>query len=480
MTISTPVDLSHLLSDEAASRRSERIQTAARGIAKYKHPIISLGGGLPLPELFPFNKLHVESLAAPFPSGINVVPSNEEELLQYTIDKYDNPEGFDIPLATTLQYGSSAGPAILLDFVKEHTKTFHSPRYEGWDVLGTLGNTQAWMATLRTFCNVGDTILTEEFTFSSSAENARGMGINMVPVKMDLEGILPDALEKQMANWSGPMPKLLYTIPTGQNPTGGTEGVERRKAIYKIAQKYDFIIIEDEPYYFLQMNNYSPDKSGRAAALAHTPSHDEFVESLVPSFLSLDTEGRVIRLDSFSKVIAPGVRLGWIVGQKDILAKYLLQHQTTMSAPSGFTSTAINGLLQRWGQKGYIDWLIELRKSYTAKRDAAMDFVEKYIPKEVATWSPPTAGMFFWIKVDSSKHPKYANNPEQLETDLYDIGLTHGALLVPGHWFLIKEKDYAPKDASIYFRGTFAAVTVEKMELGLQRFGDMLRKEFQL
>lgn len=472
-------DLTHLLSEEAKSRKPEQIKAAFR---HFQNPnIISLGGGLPVPDLFPFNSIEVDSLAAPFPRGISVVPENDDEVLKISLSKYAVSDSSDIPLSVGLQYGSSAGSPKLLDYIKEHTQLVHAPQYKDWDVILTVGNTQAWDATLRTFTNRGDTILAEKFSFSSASEGARANGVNIVPVEVDLEGIIPEAFEKQLESWSGPMPKLLYTIPTGQNPTGGTLSSQRRKAIYKISQKYDFIIIEDEPYYFLQMDNYTNNKTTRNHS---KPSHDEFLKSLVSSYLSLDTEGRVVRLDSYSKVLAPGTRLGWIVGQQKLVERYLRQHDVTIQIASGFTQCIINGLLQRWGQKGYIDWLIELRKAYTKKRDVALDAIEEFIPKSITEWIAPTAGMFFWIKIDGEKHPdfvtKFSSNPEALELHLYEVGIASGILLIPGHWFLIKEVNYSAKNGDIYFRGTFASVNEEKLTEGISRLGKVLRKEFNL
>ena len=472
-------DLSHLLSIEAKSRQPSQLKVA------FKHfhdpNIISLGGGLPLPELFPFNSISVDSLAAPFKRGINVLPENENEHLKVDIAKNHIDGSSDIPLSVSLQYGVSSGSPQIIDFIKEHTRLVHSPVYQDWEVILSVGNTQGWDSTIRTFTNRGDNILAEQFTFSSASECARANGLNIIPVEVDLEGIVPELLEEQLRNWKGAMPKLLYTIPTGQNPTGGTLSTERRLAIYKIAQKYDFIIVEDEPYYYLQMDTFTTDKSARKS---ETMSHDDFLKSLVKSYLSIDTEGRVVRLDSYSKVLAPGSRLGWIVTQNKLAEKYLRQHEVTVQVASGFSQSIVNGLLQRWGQGGYIDWLIELRKTYTEKRDAALDAVEEFIPKEIAEWIPPSAGMFFWIKVEGSKHPdfvsKFASNTDELELAIYERGISHGVLMIPGHWFLIKNPAGADHDSSLYFRGTFASVTTEKLSEGLKLFGEVLRKEFNL
>lgn len=105
-------------------------------------------------------------------------------------------------------------------------------------------------------------------------------------------------------------PFLLYLIPTGQNPTGTTQSFQRRQAIYQVAREHDLLILEDDPYYFLQMNEYA--SSNESHAGTNIRSLEGLFMNLIPSYLRIDTNGRIIRMDSFSKVISPGARLGWI------------------------------------------------------------------------------------------------------------------------------------------------------------------------
>lgn len=480
-------DLRHLFSDEANSRNPSNLKEAFKHFHDPK--IISLGGGLPLPSLFPFDKLAVETLAPPFADGIDAAPTGAHDSVHVEVGKHT--ESGDIPLATSLQYGHSNGAVPLLDYVREHTSIVHDVAYRDWNVILSCGNTESWDATLRTFTNRGDTILAEEFTFSSATECAHGLGLKVVPAKVDLEGIIPEALDEQLDNWVGPKPKLLYTIPTGQNPTGGTVSMERRKAIYKIAQKHDFLIIEDEPYYFLQCPPYTTDAEQRAKDLEN-PSHDDFLKSLVPSYLSVDTDGRVIRLDSLSKILAPGTRIGWIIAQEAFLERYLRLHEVTIQSASGFAQSLVHGLLRRWGQEGYLDWLIGLRKAYTSKRNVALDAIEKYLPKDLVDFKPPTAGMFFWLKLDARQHPKYeelGRDARKVEEHIYEEGIANGGVqLIPGHWFMVNDETKPPQkklprtpeqENAIYFRGTFASATPDRIDEAMKRFGKLIEKEFR-
>lgn len=484
-----PKDLSHLFSEEAKSRNESALKTAFK---YFNDPsIIFLGGGLPLSDYFPWNKITAESPAPPFANGIGATPKSTEDVITTTVFK--RPElndANDIPLARSLQYGLSEGQKEVMEFIKEHTKIVHRIPHDDWDVIATTGNTQGWDALLRTFLGKGDTLLVEEYTFPSALEAANSLGLTTFPVPVDDLGIVPEKMESILNSWVGPKPKMLYTIPTGQNPTGSSLSVERRKAIYKLAQLHDFVIIEDEPYYFLQMETYTSDVSARKKE--PVKSHQAFIDALVTSFIELDVDGRVLRVDSFSKVLAPGCRFGWITAQKAFIERLLRVHEVTIQAPSGFTQSIINGLLQRWGQAGYLNWLIQLRAEYTIKRDVAIDAIAKHFPKEVTHYNPPVAGMFFTIQLDASKHPKFetefGKDPMKVEEDLFEKGLGGGALMIPGSWFKAKGQTNPPQEVKedealkniIFFRGTYAAVPLDQLALGLQRFGKTIAEEFGL
>ncbi|TID28356.1 hypothetical protein CANINC_002534 [Pichia inconspicua] len=469
-------DLSHLLSDESKGREPSPLKSAFKYYGK--DDIVFLGGGLPMADYFPWEKITATSPAPPFADGIGAPPSVTGNATVTEVHKH-KVEEFDIPLARSLQYGNTQGNAELTNFLRDHTEMIHHVPYKEWDVALTIGNTQSWEACIRTFCNPGDSILIEEFTFPSAVECARNLKVEFVPVKMDSYGIIPSALDELLSNWdsSKPIPKLLYTICTGQNPTGSSLDNQRRKEIYEIACKYDFIIIEDEPYYFLQMEQY---ESGKESSVKEQ-THDEFLNSLVKSFISMDTEGRVLRLDSFSKVLAPGSRIGWIVGQAPLLERFIRLHEVSIQAPSGFSQSLVQGLLGRWGQSGYLDWLIALRKEYTIKRDFTIKTLEKFMPTEVVTWTPPIAGMFFTIEIDTSKHPDYeklGKDALKVEEAIYEHGLKDGCLMIPGSWF--KAPNVSDQSEHIFFRGTYAAVPLKDLGIGLERFANAIKEEFKL
>ncbi|KAK6454681.1 aromatic amino acid aminotransferase [Scheffersomyces xylosifermentans] len=483
-------DLKHLLSQEAVSRNNSPLKSAFR---YFKQPGMTfLGGGLPLADYFPFDKITADVPTPGFANGIGaqITDADKTVIEIYKRAAKNKEENKDIELARSLQYGFTEGQPEITDFLKTHTDMIHKVPYADWDLIASVGNTESWDATLRTFVTRGDSILVEEYSFSSALETVQAQGVNTIPVQMDEYGLIPEALSSLLDQWVGPKPKLLYTICTGQNPTGSCLSIERRKAIYALAVKHDFIIVEDEPYYFLQMEPYTTDKASRGGK--HVHSHEEFISALVPSFLSLDVEGRVIRLDSFSKVLAPGLRFGWIVGQATLLERFVRLHEVSIQCPSGVTQSLTNGLLQRWGQSGYLDWLIGLRAEYTHKRDVAIDAVAQYFPQDVVTFVPPVAGMFFTTTIDASKHPKFkefGEDPLKVETAIYEQGIKQGCLMIPGSWFKSEGKSDPPQKelpensshkTHIFFRGTYAAVPLDALEHGLEKFGKAIKIEYGL
>ena len=247
------------------------------------------------------------------------------------------------------------------------------------------------------FTERGDYVLAEEYTFSSAIETGAPLGVKAVGIKMDAEGLIPESMDEILSSWDvkargARKPFLLYTVPSGQNPTGATQSLQRRQEVYRVAQKHDVYILEDEPYYFLQMQPYT---GPNAPPVPPPASHEEFLKTLVPSLLSMDVDGRVMRLDSFSKVIAPGTRTGWITASEQIVERCVRHNEVSAQNPSGISQVMLHKMLdESWGHGGYLNWLINLRLEYTKRRDQILHACETYLPGEVVSWNPPAAGMF--------------------------------------------------------------------------------------
>lgn len=341
----------------------------------------------------------------------------------------------------------------------------HNPPYRDWACTLSVGSTSSLSMVYRMFLERGDYVLAEEYTFATAVESSHPLGCRLVGVPMDDQGIVAEALDELLDGWDpaaragARKPFLLYTVPSGQNPTGSTQGAERRRHIYRVAQKHDLVIVEDEPYFFLQMDPYDGAKAAAAAPPLPPKPRDEFVGSLIPSLLSMDVDGRVVRLDSFSKVLAPGSRCGWTVASAQICERLQRHGEVSTQHPAGFSQVILHRLLdEQWGHGGYLDWLAHLRAQYTRRRNVMVRACEDHLPPSVASWTAPTAGMFLWIGLDITKHPDYRNRSVlSLEDEIHRAALEQGVLIAPGSYFLA-EQDKEPD--KVFFRATFAAAEV--------------------
>lgn len=401
----------HILSKESAAREPCVLKLAASHLKK--PGLISLGGGLPSPENFPILSMSLrvptgqteftEAAAASEDGGatISMGKYDASQVLGATSGGSSPAEEYDLSIA--LNYGQSAGSAQLLRWVTEHTELVCHPPYSDWSTSLTVGSTGALEQALRIFCDRerGDTMLTETYSFSTALETAVPLGIRVLGVEMDEQGMLPESLDDLLSGWDvqarggSPKPHLLYTVPSGQNPTGATQGAERRKAIYDVCSLHDVYILEDEPYYFLQMPPYERDRPAGAPTPAPAQSSDEFLQSLIPTFVSLDVDGRVMRMDSFSKVLVPGSRMGWLTASEQIIERFVRHGEACNQGPSGFSQAALYELVEKtWGHEGYLKWLAHIRESYTQRRNILLDACVDHLPAGIVSWNPPAAGMF--------------------------------------------------------------------------------------
>lgn len=198
---------------------------------------------------------------------------------------------------------------------------------------------------------------------------------------VDARGIIPEEMEKILKQLDRPI-KFLYVIPTGQNPTSATLTVARKKEIYRLACEYDFLILEDDPYYYLTF----------------TQDHNNVKDSDI-SFLSMDTEGRVLRFDSISKVLGGGLRVGWCTGPAPLIERIHLHMQATALSASGLAQVAVSKLLNHtWGMRGLEKHVLQVQNLYRSKRDDFLECIEKYL-KGYVEYSVPEAGMFLWMRI---------------------------------------------------------------------------------
>ncbi|PLB54887.1 putative aromatic aminotransferase Aro8 [Aspergillus steynii IBT 23096] len=465
-------DWSHLFSAESASRKPSVMQ-AMHGILA-QPGIRSLGPGAPSTEYFPFYSMDFEVGSTDAFETVGMkIPDTTTAI---HAGKYDNTTGTSIyDLEIALQYGLGTGSKQLVKFLTEHVQLTHNPPYRNWQTILSAGTTSAFEIVLRMLGQPGEYLLVEQHTYTTVFETGLPLGWKFAQVRMDNDGLLPDDLDDLLSTWdeksrAGPKPRVLYTIPTGQNPTGITQPLPRRQAIYRVAQKHNLFILEDDPYYFIQMPVYNPATRG-------TPTP---VPSLLPSYLSLDTDGRVLRMDSFSKIIAPGARMGWVTAPAQVIERMVRTHEVSVQNPSGFSQIAMFKLLHdSWGHAGFARWLAHLQGEYAKRRDALFEACDAHLPREIVSWVPPTSGFFAWIQIDWKKHPQAGDRSALLvERQVYDAAIACGALVVPGSWFLPDEG--AGGMDEVFFRMTYAAASVEDMREAVRRLGMALREVFGL
>ncbi|EOD45285.1 putative amino transferase protein [Neofusicoccum parvum UCRNP2] len=236
----------------------------------------------------------------------------------------------------------------------------HDPPYADWQCTMTIGNTSALDMTLRMFARSGDFVLSDDYTFATAVETAMPMGVSFAGVEMDDQGMLPAKLRDTLENWD-------------QAARGGaTQSIQRRRDIYRVAQEYDLIILEDDPYYFLQLDSIDALEETTGGSTEPGPP-DRLLDMIVPSYLSIDTDGRVVRMDSFSKVVSPGARLGWITASQQIVEQYKRHADVSTQGPAGLSQLALFKLLdEHWGHAGYFSWLLHIRAEYSKRRDVTL------------------------------------------------------------------------------------------------------------
>lgn len=347
----------------------------------------------------------------------------------------------------------------------------------------TCSTTSAISIAFRIFRNRGDYIITESSTYSGTLDCVRTQGLKILSVEMDSYGLCPVDLDRKLRDWDaamGPKPFVLYTIPSGHNPTSITQTLERRKTIYHVAAQHDLYIIEDDPYYFLQLDNCG---SMEPVGTTHMPATD-YLSGLLPSYLSLDVSGRVLRMDTTSKILAPGLRCGWVTGCSQVIEKFLAQIDVSISPPSGPSQVMLYKLLdQTWGHRGFIDWLNYLSSQYRRRRDVLVKACNSHLPARVCRWTVPNVGMFLWIRLDLTGHPEMQSGQSPSELQTLRLGIEERIYLKAGENGVIVNRAswFQPGRGQLHevcFRMTFVSASENDLEGGVERFGLALRTEF--
>ncbi|MEO0230834.1 MAG: PLP-dependent aminotransferase family protein [candidate division WOR-3 bacterium] len=364
--------------------------------------VISFAGGLPAPELFPIEEIKKASI----------------ELLE--------KEG-----QRMLQYGPTEGYPLLKEEIAKYMKKM-GVECTPDEILPTSGSQQALDLVGKIFINEGDLIFVSKPTYLGALQAFNSYGPRYVGSLMDDDGLIPDDVEKILKEHR---PKFMYVISTFHNPAGVTMPYERRKKLVELAEKYDTFIIEDDPY-----------------------SRLRFEGEDIPPLASFSRE-RVIYLGTFSKVLAPGFRLGWIVAPKAVMTKLIQAKQGT----DLHTGTYVQYLAAHLCAQDLIEThLNKIRDVYRNRRNIMLEAMDKYFPKDGFHWTRPQGGLFLWVIM-----------PEKLDgAKLLEKAVERKVAYVPGNAFYPD-----PEEGKNTMRLNFSNMREDLIVEGIRRLGELLKKE---
>lgn len=387
------------ISDRMSTMKGSAIREIFKALADPE--VISLAGGNPAPELFP-----------------------SEEIAQIANEVLTNQP------VTALQYGITEGYQPLRELVKKLLEERENIAEDFNDTIIVSGGQQGIELATKCLVNSEDVVIVEEPSFIGALNAFRSYGAKLVGVPVDQDGMNIDALEKAVKENKNV--KMIYTIPTFQNPSGITMSVEKRKKLYKIALENNIVIIEDNPYGELVFDG-----------------------NKMPTIKSMDTEGIVIYSGSFSKILAPGMRVGFVSGHKDIVAKMVVAKQVSDVHTPVLTQMLAYEYITRYGLDKHIS---EIRKLYKHKCQTMLDAIDKYFPKGV-THTVPDGGLFIWCDLNGD----YDMNEIAKECTARKVAC------VPGSTFMTD----LDKPCSA-FRLNYSTVTDEKIVKGIKILGEVL------
>ena len=398
--------IDHFLSQSARGMK----RSAIREILKLlqKPGMISFAGGLPSPETFPVNDL--------------------KEIALEVLEK----EG-----AFALQYSTTEGDPLLRQMlVDRHNRQGLNIGIE--NIVITTGSQQALDLIARIFIDPGDNVLCGLPSYLGGINAFVSYGAKMKGIPLDDHGMRPEELENAVITLKelGRKIKFIYLIPDFQNPSGITLPESRRLKIIEIAEKHDLLIVEDSPYREIRFEGKSQQQ-----------------------MYGLDRTGRVITLCTFSKIFAPGFRVGWVIGQPLILDKIVLAKQTADLCTSAF----LQRILARYIEKGLLE--INLPKTillYRERRDFMLHCLTRYMPDEVI-WTKPEGGLFLFVTM-----PARLNAASVLKK-----AIDHNVAFVDGSTFFCNDQGHNT------MRINFSYSDRAEIEAGVERLSKVIKAELE-
>mgnify|MGYP000886295157 FL=1 len=394
------------------AQRTQRMKASAiRELLKLTEQpdVISFAGGLPAPDVFPVDEF--------------------KRACNYVLDHHG---------AQALQYGTTDGYIPLREMIARHTNRL-GIGVSVENIMITSGSQQALDLLGKIFINHGDRILVENPTYLGAIQAWNAYGAEYIPVALDDDGmdtrVVEDALRKG--------PKFIYVLPNFQNPTGVTLSMERRRQLIKLADQYGVPIIEDDPYGQLR---YEGDNLPPV----------ELLDSQMRDKTNAYT-GNVIYLSTFSKILAPGIRLAWVIAPVEVINKLILAKQGADLHTSTFNQIVAHEV----GQHGYLDRHVKIiQDTYRERRNVMIESLEEHMPNGVS-WTNPQGGLFLWVTV-----------PETLNTiEIFKDAVAQKVAYVPGENF------YACGGGSNTMRLNFSSTQPDLINEGIARLGKVLKSK---
>jgi len=340
--------------------------------------------------------------------------------------------------AEALQYGPTEGFEETKDCILE-VMGAEGMLPDPDDIIVTTGGQQAIDLVTKTLVDPGDVVICEAPTYPGAVPVFCSYQADVRQVEMDGDGMRIDLLEELLEELKaeGRRPKFIYTVPSFQNPGGVTLSLERRARLVELARLHEILVVEDSPYGLLRY-------SGEA----------------LPPLYQLDGGDFVIYLGTFSKILSPGIRLGWVVAPPPVLEKVVLGKGATDLCSSSLTQFFVRQYFAEGGWKDYVEDLVDL---YRGRRDTMLEALAEHFPAE-ATWTEPEGGLFIW-----------ATLPEYIDTgDLLAKALRSDVAFVPG------QAAYVDGRGRNSMRLNFSGVDDGEIREGISRIGRVIREQVEL
>jgi 2-aminoadipate transaminase len=341
-------------------------------------------------------------------------------------------------VATALQYGPTEGFEETKDCIIQ-VMAAEGMLPDPEDVIVTTGGQQAIDLVCKTLVDPGDVVICEAPTYPGAVPVFCSYQADVIQIECDAEGMRVELLEETLERLAseGRRPKFVYSVPSFQNPAGVTLSFERRRRLVELARLHEMLVVEDNPYGLLR---YSGEP--------------------LPPLYQLDGGDYVIYIGTLSKILSPGIRIGWAVAPPPVMEKIVLGKQASDLCTSTLTQYFVREYFGEGRWRQYIDELVEL---YRGRRDTMLDSLRKHFPAQ-ATWTEPEGGLFIW-----------ATLPEYIDTgDLLAKALRDDVAFVPG------QAAYVDERGRNSMRLNFSGVTEDEIREGIRRIGNVIAEQVEL